>query len=189
MILSPRSPSIPLQLRGFCANQKCVKITKEGERRSYGINEQRTRDIIQSPSLSLSHLSLCTHTPPLLLSAFVSSSSQFPSKLCFPFFHPLLSFSPCLSLPSFSSHKFLDYLVFYLQFPPLLSFPPPPPSPSFSSASAPLGSCVLVGVVGGLALCHARSVSAALAHPSAHPAPWSLINESSIVFVYQPVIC
>lgn len=131
MILSPRSPSVPLQLRGFCANQKCVKITKEGERRSYGINEQRTRDIIQSPSLSLSHLSLCTHTPPLLLSAFVSSSSQFPRKLCFPFFHPLLSFSPCLSLPSFSSHKFLDYLVFYLQFPPLLSFPPlPPPRPS-----------------------------------------------------------
>lgn len=62
-------------------------------------------------------------------------------------------------------------------------------TPSFSGASAPLGSCVLLGVVRGLALCPAQSVSAALAHPSARPAPWSLINESSVVFVYQPVIC
>lgn len=126
---TPRSPSLPLQLRGFCANQKCVKITKEGERRSYGINEQRQRDIIQSPSLSPSHLSLCTHTPPLLLSAFVTSSSQFPRKLCFPFFLPFC-LSAHASLCLFSPTNSL--IIYFLSPISPLSFSLFPPSLSAS---------------------------------------------------------
>ena len=61
-------------------------------------------------------------------------------------------------------------------------------SPSLTlsvSASSLLGSCGLIGMAGGLASRHSLSVLAVCAHP----APWSLINESSVVFVYQAVIC
>lgn len=181
MILSPHSPSFPLQLRGFWANQKCVKITKEGERRSYGINEQRQRDIIQS--LSPSHLSLSTHTLPLslYLPLFPPHLNSLTNFVALSFFSFCLSAHASLCFFSPTNSLIIQFLS------PIPPFSSPPPS--FSSASAPLGSCVLVGVVEGLALCRAQSVSAALAHPSAHPAPWSLINESSVVFVYQPVIC
>lgn len=132
-----------------------------------------------------------THSPSyfICLCLPLDSLENFVSLSFFPF---------CCSAHdslSFFSYKFLDYLVF-------ISNPPPPTptplipkalslsnTPSFGGASAPLGSCVLLGVVRGLALCPVQSVSAALAHPSARPAPWSLINESSVVFVYQPVIC
>lgn len=167
-----------------------LKSQRREERRSYGINEQRQRDIIQSPSLSPSHLSLCSHTHTLPLCFYVH---LFPLKLCFPFFLPLLFCRPCLSRPFFSSCKFFDCLILYLITTRLFWSPtahPPPITPlSFRSASTPLGSCVLVGVVGGLALCRSWRVSAALAHPSAHPAPRSLINECSVVFVLRPVIC
>lgn len=118
-----------------------------------------------------------------------------PQQTLFPFLPSPFCLSARASIRLFPSYKFLDCSVFISNFcPPPSPLPPSVPSPphrspSFSSASAPLGSCVLVGVVGGLALCRAQSVSAALAHPSAHPAPWSLINESVVVFVYRPLIC
>lgn len=138
------------------------------------------------PSLVHTHPHIPFHLP--LFPPLPNSPANFVSLSAF----PLLSFSPCLD-PPFPLLQIPWLFSFYLQFLPS-TLPPSVPSPlhhspSFSSASAPLGSCVLVGVVGGLALCRAQSVSAALAHPSAHPAPWSLINESVVVFVYRPLIC
>lgn len=149
----------------------------------------REREISSNLHLYLYLISPSAHTLPLsfylpLFPPLLNSLANFVSLSFIPFCLSAHA-SLCLLFPPTNS---LIIQFFISNFPPCFHSPPPP-SPSFSSASAPLGSCVLVGVVGGLALCHARSVSAALAHPSAHPAPWSLINESSIVFVYQPVIC
>lgn len=186
MILSPNLPPSPSNLEDSVLIRNVLKSQRR-ERGDHTVLMNRDRGISFNLHLYL-HLSLCTHThtPPLLLSAIVS---QFPCKLCFLFILPPLSSQ---SVPPFDFFFLLQIpwlFSFYLNFPPFLFLPPPSTPSSFSSASASLGSCVLVGMVGGLALCRARSVSTALAHPSARPAPWSLINESSVVFVYQPVIC
>ena len=168
-----------------------VLKSQRRERGDHTVLMNRDRGISSNLHLYL-HLispSAHTHSPsPFICLCFLLFS--IPSQTLFPFSFFPFCLSAHASLCLFFSYKFLDYLVFISNFPLFFSFSPPPSAPpSFTSASAPLGSCVLVGVVGGLALCRARSVSAALAHPSAHPAPWSLINESSVVFVYRPVIC
>lgn len=123
------------------------------------------RDTGMSSNLGLHLISLCTHTL---------------------FFHLLLFLSPLESLIHFVSFSFLPFCLlvhdslsllnlripwfFFLLFSPCLSNIPM----YLSSASTPLDSCILVGVVGCLALSNAQSVSAALAHLSVCPAPCSL---------------
>lgn len=143
------------------------------------------RDGEISSNLHLHLISPSAHKPsPIFLSAFVSSSSEFPCKLCFPFFLPSFCLTAHAILCLFSPTN--SMMIFSFSVSPSAL---PPPNLSISIASTPLSSCVLVGVVVGLALCSSRSVSTALALPSAHPAPWSLINQSPLVFVYRPVVC
>lgn len=169
-----------------------VLKSQRRERGDHTVLMNRVRGISSNLHLYLHLISPSTHThtpSPFICLCFLLFS--IPSqKTLFPFLSSPFVFQP-LPPSDFFLRQIPWLFSFYLQFPPFLFlfFPPLSIPSSFGSASAPLGSCVLVGVVGGLALCRARSVSAALAHPSAHPAPWSLINESSVVFVYRPVIC
>lgn len=139
------------------------------QRRSYGINEQRQRDISQSPFPS--HLFLCTHTPPLLLCAFVSLSSPLPLKLCCLYFISLWSFSPCL--PSFLQ-----------QIPQMLSW-----CPWFLPCSSLLLQLRQRSIRQLCSGWHARRSGAVpRLRASASPA-FFLIHESSADLVDVPVIC
>lgn len=188
MILSPQSPPSLSNLEDSVLIRNVLKSQRR-ERGDHTVLMNRDRGISSNLQLYLHLISPTAHTH--ARSYFIClcfSSSWFSHKLCFSFFLSFFSFcssardSLCLFLVTNS--LIISFFISNSPHPTSLSH-----TPSFSGASAPLGSCVLLGVVRGLALCPAQSVSAALAHPSARPAPWSLINESSVVFVYQPVIC
>ncbi len=175
MTLSPTTTTTPS--RSNLKDSVLIRNVLKSQRRERGdhtVLMNRDRGISSNLHLYLHLISPCahTHTPPLLLSAFVSSSSQFPRKFCYPFFLLLLCLIPCLSV--FVSQTYSLIIQFYLQFPPSLIFFPPSTPTFFSSASAPLGSCVLAGVVGGLALCRTQCLSSP--RPSVCPPSPSVLN-------------